>query len=80
MKLVAISPQPSDDEAAAISAALAHVYATRAGESRAVRSRRSRELKLATTPELKLGSYGPASGRRLTWRETARREALDASV
>ena len=90
MKVDAISPQPSDDEAAAITAALARLYAERGHESVLTRSRWGRELKLAATPELKLGYYNSELGyynselgyygSRSSWTEISRREAIDAGV
>jgi hypothetical protein len=84
VKIVAISPQPSNDEAAAIAAALGRAYAMRANGSLQVRSRWRSELKLAATPELKLGCYNAELGydvsKQRSWSQTARLEDLDAGV
>jgi hypothetical protein len=69
VKVVAISPQPSDDEAAAIAAALARLH------SRASFGARGRGSSRAS-----LGTLHLDPERRLSWRETARHEALDAGV
>jgi hypothetical protein len=76
VKIVAISPQPSDDEAAAIAAALERAYAMRANGSLQVRSR--------WRSELKLGCYNAELGydvsKQRSWSQTARLEDLDAGV
>jgi hypothetical protein len=76
VKIVAISPRPSDDEAAAITIALARLHAERAHGSVHLPSRWRREPKLAATPELKLGYHISDP----TWHEAARLEALDGGV
>lgn len=76
MKVVAISPRPNDDEAAAIAAALARVHAASVKPEL-----RSGGYDQTSTSRASLESYGRDSdGRRLTWRETARLEALNAGV
>jgi hypothetical protein len=82
VKIVAISPQPSDDEAAAITAALERAYAARANGSPHARSRWRSERKLAGNPAHNHGGDIPALAdeRRLNWCGTARLEALDAGV
>jgi hypothetical protein len=70
VKIVAISPRPSDDEAAAIAAALARLSAAHA----------SPELRSGCYSRASLGTLHPDPEHRRTWRESARLEALDAGV
>jgi hypothetical protein len=70
VKIVAISPQPSDDEAAAIAAALAQLNARRIGP----------DLRLGRYSRASLGTLHLDAERRRTWRESARLDALDAGV
>jgi len=75
VKVVAISPRPSDDEAAAIAAALARVYAASVKPEL-----RSGHYYQRSTSRASLGTLHPDPERNRSWRETARLESLDAGV